>query len=89
MPSLIVSFMRICQYPGKVTSDWQKGNITPSFKKGKRKVMGNYRPVRIISVSGKIMKQILLEAMSRHIQDEDMFRHIQHVFISDQSGNLL
>jgi len=54
---------------GDVPEDWRLASVTPIYKKGCKKDPGNYRPVSLTSVLGKIMEQIVLREITWHAWD--------------------
>ncbi|GAB0179635.1 mitochondrial enolase superfamily member 1 [Grus japonensis] len=70
---------------GKVPVDWRLANVMPIHKKGWKEDPGNYRPVSLTMVSGKVMEQIILTAIMRHVQDNQVIRPSQHGFMKGRS----
>ena len=52
---------------GQVPEDWRVANVTPLFKKGSREELGNYRPVSLISVVGKVLEILTRDQMRNHL----------------------
>ena len=50
----------------QVPEDWRVANILPLFKKGCREELGNYRPVNLISVVGKVFEILIKDQMRNH-----------------------
>ncbi|KAK4816775.1 hypothetical protein QYF61_022887 [Mycteria americana] len=70
---------------GEVPVDWRLANVTPIFKKGWKEDPGNYRPVSLTSVPGKLMEQIILSAITRHLEDNQGIKPSQHGFRKGRS----
>ncbi|RMC19052.1 hypothetical protein DUI87_03656 [Hirundo rustica rustica] len=54
---------------GEVPDDRKLANVTPVHKKGGREDHGNYRPVSLTSVPGKIMEQFILSLITQNLQN--------------------
>ncbi|KAF1449307.1 hypothetical protein FQV21_0007288, partial [Spheniscus demersus] len=72
---------------GEVPDDWRLANVTPIYKKGRKEDPGNYRPVSLTSVPGKIMERFILRALTRHEHERNNqgIRPSQHGFTRGRS----
>ena len=70
---------------GEVPEDWKRANVVPIFKKGKKEDPGNYRPVSLTSIPGKLFEKIILAHIQEGLAGECMLRGNQHGFISGRS----
>ncbi|KAK4807071.1 hypothetical protein QYF61_018412 [Mycteria americana] len=70
---------------GEVPADWRLANVTPIFKKGRKEDLGNYRPVSLTLVPGKLMEQIILSAITWHVENNQGIKPSQHGFRKGRS----
>jgi len=55
--------------------------VTSIYKRGLKEDPGNYRPVSLTSVPGKIMERLILSALHWALKDNQGFRPSQHGFM--------
>ncbi|KAK1207000.1 LIN1 transcriptase, partial [Pygoscelis papua] len=70
---------------GEVPDDWRLANVMPIYKKGRKEDPGNYRPVSLTLVPGKIMERFILRALMRQVRDNQGIRPSQHGFMRGRS----
>ena len=63
----------------------KKSNITTFLKRIKRMTTRNYGRVSLTSVPGKVMEQILLEAILRHKEGRKVIKENKHGFTKGKS----
>jgi len=64
---------------GDVPVDWRLANVMLISKNGQKEDLRTYRPVSLASVLGK--DQIILNAVSWHVQDNQVIRPGHHGFM--------
>lgn len=62
---------------GEVTVDWRLPDVTPAYKKDRKKDPGNYRLISLTLVRGKVMDQTI----TLHICHNLVIRSSQHGFM--------
>ena len=68
--ALVVIFQESLE-AGRVLEDWKVANVTPLFKRGGRQQTGNYRPVSLTSVIGKILESIIKDEIVEYLEVHD------------------
>eukprot|EP00061_Rhincodon_typus_P003200 g19519.t1 len=69
----------------EVPEDWRLANVVPLFKKRCRDNPGNYRPVSLMSVVGKLLEKILRDKTYAHLEENGLVNDRQHGFVQGRS----
>ena len=70
---------------GQVAEDWRVANVTPIFQKGSREELGNYRPVSLTSVVGKVLETLIKDQMRNHSNKYKLIKGSQLGFTKGSS----
>ena len=82
----MTSLFRKSMETTKIPDEWRDATIAPIFKqKGSRSDPGNYRPVSLTNVVGKIMERIVKNELTAHIEMNRLMSDSQHGFRSGRS----
>ena len=64
---------------------WKTAIVTPVHKKGPTNVLSNYRPISITCVPCKLLERIVINAIYKHLIDNDILCNDQHGFVRGRS----
>ena len=70
---------------GILPDEFKSTNITPIFKKGRKNIAANYRPINLASVPGKIMEQVIKDRIMAHLHENNIIFDSQHGFMPRRS----
>jgi hypothetical protein len=70
---------------GHLPQAWKDAHVSPIFKKGKRNLTNNYRPVSLTSVVCKTLESIIRDHVMEHIEENKLLTNYQHGFVSGRS----
>ena len=70
---------------GRIPDEWREANVIPIFKKGSRAEPGNYRPVSLTSVPGKLLERLVKNDIDAHVENNNLLKDSQHGFRRNRS----
>ena len=69
---LVEIIFKKCLSSGKFSSEWKKANVDPTFKKGDKQCIKNYRSVSLLPVCGKMFERLIYNNMFSIFSENDL-----------------
>ena len=69
-----------CINSGIFSNIWKKSNVVPVYKKGDKQVVGNYRPVLLLPIFGKILERLVFSSLFEFLHENNLLNENQSVF---------
>ena len=81
---LLMLFNKTIQ-DGVLPKSWKDAEVKPIFKKGRKDLPGNYRPVSLTSILCKIFETFVRDALYDHLIDNSLLSDVQYGFCKKRS----
>ena len=69
----------------ELPGDWRSANITAIYKKGKKNVVSNYRPISLTCILCKVMESIIRDKIMKYFLENGLFSDRQFGFLKGRS----
>ena len=66
-------------------NEWKIAKVTPLFKKGSKRELGNYRPISVFPLVSKVFEKIIYHQLYDYLQENRLFNTYQSGFRSMHS----
>ena len=70
---------------GKYPTDWKLSKVLPLHKKGDESILGNYRPVALLSVAGMILEKVVALQIEDYFERNNLLGKFQFGFRKNKS----
>lgn len=70
---------------GHLPPEWKEAVVTPIHKKGSKITAGNYRPVSLTTIVGRMMESLVRDSLVKHMMEGNLFCDAQHGFVPGRS----
>ena len=86
MAEPLVKLYRKSMTTGKIPDEWREATVVPIYKqKGSRSDPGNYRPVSLTNVAGKLLERVVKNELTAHVESNGLMSESQHGFRAGRS----
>ena len=69
-----------CLRRGRFPKIWKYANVVPVHKKNEKNVKGNYRPISLLPIFGKILEKLVYDSLYSHLVSHDLLNPNQSGF---------
>jgi len=85
IPGVLKDIFEASYEHGVLPEDWKSSIISTVFKKGKKHLVENYRPISLTCITCKIMESVIRDQMMDYFLSNKLFNNYQYGFIKGRS----